>query len=81
MSAPRQDILLDSNGDFPLEDIIQGGVYIPTPYGVSDTQHCIDLVFDCLGATKEIPNIAFNASQYLKAETIQGLYSILKKVL
>lgn len=77
MAEKRKDFLLqpfqDVNGntyyDFPLEDTISpDGVYLPTPYGFSDDQHKIDIIFNNLGSLKRFPLLGFGVIQYQNAE-------------
>lgn len=64
----RQDFLLDSDGDFPLEDTIVNGVYLPTPYGNSDNQHKIDIIFFNTGSLKQYPTEGFGIFKYENSE-------------
>lgn len=77
MAEKRKDFLLqpfkDANGntyyDFPLEDTVSpDGVYLPTPYGFSDDQHKIDIIFANKNAYKRFPLLGFGIIGYEKAE-------------
>jgi len=78
---PRQDFLLqpntDSQGnvyyDFPLDDTVIDGVYLPTPYGNSDNQHIIDIIFIWKGAIKQFPLLGFGLFQYQNGEYNKNL--------
>jgi len=66
---PRQDFILDKDGDFPLEDTIDNsGKYLPTPYGNSDTQHKIDILMNNFGALKRFPLLGFGIFKYENSE-------------
>lgn len=80
MSTPRQDFLLQpfdyGNGeitwDFPLDDTIVDGVYLPTPYGDSDDQHIIDIIVGVKGGLKQFPLLGFGLFSYLNGEFISS---------
>lgn len=67
-SKPRQDFLLDEDGDFPLEDNVIGGVYLVTKYGKSDEQHKTDCILYGKGALKQFPTSGFGLINYQFAE-------------
>lgn len=64
----REDFILDKNGDFPLEDTVFQGVYLPTPYGPSDAQHVLDNIFYDKGWNKRSPWIGFGMNNYRNSE-------------
>lgn len=68
MKEKRTDFILDSNGDFPLEDFKQGGVYFPTQVADSDGQHIEDIIMNGFGSCKKNPQIGFNAISYINSE-------------
>lgn len=79
-SIPREDFLVDENGDFPLEDTIINGVYQNTPYGNSDDQHKIDNVFYAKGAIAQYPLFGFGIVQYQNSEyDADNVYSALQQ--
>ena len=80
MSAPRQDFLLNPDGDFPLQDTYINGVIQPTPYGDSDNQHKLDIILNNLGSLKAYPLLGFGAFQYQDAEVnLDAIYSSLEQ--
>lgn len=75
----RTDFILNSNGDFPLEDNVVDGMYFDTPIGPSDTQHIKDIIFYGKGALKQFPTLGFNVRQYINSEyNLQNLMKNLK---
>ena len=79
MSTPRQDFILNANGDFPLQDTYLNGVIQPTPYGLSDNQHKLDIIVNNLGALKAYPLLGFGVFQYENAEVnLDTIYSSLQ---
>jgi hypothetical protein len=78
MANVRTDILLDSDGDFPLEDTYINGVLQDTPYGLSDAQHVEDIIFYNKGSLKQYPTLGFGAKQYINSEfNLQSVYKSL----
>lgn len=78
MTQPRQDFLLqpytyagsdDAVWDFPLDDFYINGVLQPTPYGLSDNQHIIDIIINNIGAIKQFPLLGFALFNKLNSET------------
>lgn len=76
----RQDFLLNSNGDFPLQDTVIGGVWQDTPYGDSDQQHIADITFYGIGWLKQFPTLGIFISQYLNAENAQQSLDKLSRI-
>ena len=80
MSAPRQDFLLNANGDFPFQDTYIGGKIQPTPYGLSDNQHKLDIIVNNIGALKAYPLLGFGVFQYEDAEVnLDNIYASLQE--
>lgn len=77
----RTDFILNKDGDFPLQDNVVGGVYLPTPVGNSDQQHIADGIFYDLGDLKQFPTYGFGVFNYLNAEYDQSVESKLKQML
>lgn len=74
----REDFLLmtdeNDNQDFPLEDLVVGGQYLPTPYGLSDSQHTLDIIICHKGWFKQSPLIGFGVLTRLHSEySVQNL--------
>lgn len=64
-----QDFLLDKNGDFPISDSVQNGIYLDSPYGASDSQHVTDLIICEKGYLKQFPTDGFGVFKYLNSES------------
>lgn len=64
----RQDFILNSNGDFPLQDTVINGVWQDTPYGDSDEQHKADIIVYDLGWLKSSPTLGFGVMRYSSSE-------------
>lgn len=78
---PRQDFILNADGDFPLQDTVENGVWKDTPYGNSDQQHIKDLIFYDKGWLKLSPTIGFGAKRLINSEYSQRIESTLKECL
>lgn len=80
MPQVREDFLLNSDGDFPLQDTVTAsGVYLDTPYGNSEQQHVKDIIVSELGWIKSSPTLGFGVNKYFFAESV-SYYSIEKKL-
>lgn len=64
----RTDFILNEDGDFPLQDTVVGGVWLDTPFGLSDPQHMKDLLFYDLGHLTQSPVTGVGVSRYLNSE-------------
>lgn len=64
----RTDFILDTDGDFPLDDFISGGIYLDTPINESDPQHILDNIMAHPGQFKQYPPVGFGASRYKNSE-------------
>lgn len=64
----REDFILDEDGDFPLEDFVAAGVYLPTPYGNSENQHILDIIISHKGWIKQSPTIGFGVLSKVNSE-------------
>lgn len=74
----RTDILLDEDGDFPLEDLIINGILIDTPIGESDFQHIQDNIIYNKNSLKQYPLLGFGVKSYLNSEfKLQSTYKAL----
>lgn len=68
MAQKSTDILLNSNGDFPLEDTYINGVIQDTPVGFSDQQHIQDNIEYSEGSLVFDPLIGFGVKRFLNSE-------------
>lgn len=74
----REDFIMLSNGDFPLEDVYKNGILQPTNYGFSENQHLKDLLEYDKGDLISDPSAGFGINNRLNSEI--DVYSLQKEL-